>query len=60
MKEGRELYKEFWRRNDLIRFGKFTEPWALKLNSGDSAREIFPIPSAALISNPNLTQNPGY
>ncbi len=56
---GRELYKEFWRRNDLIRFGKFAEPWELKLNN-DDFRALFPIPSAALISNPNLTQNPGY
>ncbi len=56
---GRELYKEFWRRNDLIRFGKFAEPWALKLNN-DDFRTLFPIPSTALLSNPNLTQNPGY
>lgn len=56
---GRELYKEFWRRNDQIRFGKFTETWGLKSNTEDF-RVLFPIPSGALISNPNLTQNPGY
>lgn len=56
---GRELYKEFWRRNDQIRFGKFTETWGLKSNT-EGFRVLFPIPSGALISNPNLTQNPGY
>ncbi|WP_299898239.1 RagB/SusD family nutrient uptake outer membrane protein [uncultured Aquimarina sp.] len=56
---GRELYKEFWRRNDQIRFGKFTEAWGLKSNTEDF-RVLFPIPAGALISNPNLTQNPGY
>src|SRR5690606_36997473 len=26
----RELFIEFWRRNDLIRFDQFTSPWGLK------------------------------
>ena len=56
---GRELYKEFWRRNDLIRFGKFADAWGLK-DASDSFRALFPIPSTALLSNPNLVQNPGY
>jgi hypothetical protein len=56
---GRELYKEFWRRNDLIRFGKFADAWGLK-DASDDYRALFPIPSTALLSNPNLTQNPGY
>jgi len=56
---GRELYNEFWRRNDLIRFGKFADAWGLKA-ADDSFRSLFPIPSTALLSNPNLTQNPGY
>ncbi|MBW1295455.1 RagB/SusD family nutrient uptake outer membrane protein [Aquimarina litoralis] len=56
---GRELYKEFWRRNDQIRFGKFTETWGLK-SSTEEFRVLFPIPQVALISNPNLSQNPGY
>ena len=56
---GRELYKEFWRRNDLIRFGKFAEAWGLK-DADDAYRALFPIPSTALLSNPNLTQNTGY
>lgn len=56
---GRELYGESWRRNDLIRFGKFTEAWEYKSNT-DPSRVLFPIPATALISNPNLVQNPGY
>lgn len=57
---GRELYIEFWRRNDLIRFDKFTAPWALKEVTGDPNVNLFPIPETALLSNPNLIQNPGY
>lgn len=56
---GRELYAEMWRRNDLIRFGKFTEAWEYKSNT-DPTRVLFPIPATALISNPNLVQNDGY
>ncbi|WP_339707100.1 RagB/SusD family nutrient uptake outer membrane protein [uncultured Kriegella sp.] len=57
---GRELYIEFWRRNDLIRFDQFTAPWSLKEVEGDPNVNLFPIPETALLSNPNLVQNPGY
>jgi len=59
---GRELYTEGWRRNDMIRFGQFTREWEFKNEGsvGDANRNLFPIPSGALLSNPNLTQNPGY
>lgn len=59
---GREFYKEMWRRNDLIRFGQFTKDWKFKNDAsvGDETKNLFPIPSNALLSNPNLTQNPGY
>ncbi len=56
---GRELYIEIWRRNDLIRFGQFTNPWAYKDNT-EEFRVLFPIPATAIITNPNLIQNPGY
>jgi hypothetical protein len=56
---GRELYWESWRRQDLIRFGVFLKPWALK-PSDDPKYLLFAIPSDQLIANPNLTQNPGY
>ncbi|MBV7528590.1 RagB/SusD family nutrient uptake outer membrane protein [Chitinophaga sp. sic0106] len=56
---GRELYWEGWRRQDLIRFGKYLEPWQLKTT--DNKRNLlFPIPTSDLAVNKNLTQNPGY
>lgn len=56
---GRELAFEMSRRRDLIRFGKFTEPWEFKEASEDF-RNLFPIPQNAIEANPNLQQNPGY
>lgn len=56
---GRELYIEGWRRNDQIRFGTFTSTWAMKDNT-EPFRVLFPIPSLAISTNPNLVQNPGY
>ena len=55
----RELFTEGWRRNDLIRFGKFSAAWQFK-EANDGNRALFPIPSNALLSNPGLVQNPGY
>jgi hypothetical protein len=56
---GRELYWESWRRQDLIRFGVYLKPWALKPT--DNPRNLlFPIPSDQIIANPNLSQNSGY
>jgi len=55
----RELYWEGWRRNDLVRFGKFLGAWTEKPASGDE-RLLFAIPSEQLAVNPNLSQNPGY
>lgn len=55
----KEMYWESWRRQDLIRFGVFTMPWALKATD-DPKYLLFPIPSTQLIVNPNLKQNPGY
>ncbi len=56
---GRELYWESWRRQDLIRFGVFLTPWALK-PSDDPKYLLFAIPSDQLVANPNLKQNSGY
>lgn len=56
---GREMYYETVRRTDLIRFGVFMKPWALKAAS-DAVHLVFPIPSTALAANPNLKQNAGY
>lgn len=64
----RELYWEGFRRTDLIRFGQFTGgtyvwPWKGGVKDGagvDTHYNLFPIPAAEIISNPNLAQNPGY
>lgn len=56
---GREMYWEYVRRTDLIRFGMFLKPWAYK-PSDDPKNLVFPIPAQSLAANPNLVQNPGY
>lgn len=64
----RELYWEAHRRQDLIRFGKYTGGnynWAWKGNGSNgialpSHFNVYPIPTASMAANPNLTQNPGY
>jgi len=59
---GRELYMEFWRRQDLIRFGQYTKDWEFKEASAvnNTDKNLFPIPASQIILNPNLVQNPGY
>jgi starch-binding outer membrane protein, SusD/RagB family len=65
---GRELYWEGHRRTDLIRYGLLTTatylwPWKGGVSSGtavDAKYNIYPIPNANRISNPNLSQNTGY
>lgn len=56
----RELYWEGWRRQDLIRFGKFLEAWQEKAADPDPKTLLFPFPSQQLAVSPNLVQNPGY
>jgi len=63
----RELHWEAHRRQDLIRFGKYTVGynWAWKGNSlnGTSISDnlkVFAMPDNAIRSNTNLTQNTGY
>ncbi len=64
----RELYWEGHRRTDLIRYNLLTTdtylwPWKGNVSSGtavDAKYNLFPIPAANRIANPNLTQNPGY
>lgn len=56
---GREMYWEGWRRQDLIRFGKFLQPWQEKATD-DPKNLLFPIPGSQLAVNDNLVQNPGY
>ena len=56
---GFEFAFEGWRRNDLIRFGKWEGSWGIK-TSTDVTRRLFPIPQNQIDTNPNLQQNPGY
>lgn len=64
----RELSWECHRRQDLIRFGKFTGGsylWQWKGNSEDGIPtsdhlKLFPIPDRAKSANPTLQQNTGY
>lgn len=56
---GRELAYEMHRREDLIRFGQFTNAWWEKEQS-EEYRALFPIPAEQLTANPALEQNPGY
>ena len=56
---GRELFYEGWRRSDLVRFGKFDDPWAFKPAS-DPCKALFPIPAEQIQANPALQQNPCY
>jgi hypothetical protein len=56
---GRELWWEGWRRNDMIRFGKFLAARQLKPGVSNAKYLLYPIPADALF-NSNLKQNPGY
>jgi len=64
----RELFWEGYRRTDLIRYGRFSQstylwPWKGGVPGGASTAityNLFPIPSADVSANSNLTQNPGY
>jgi hypothetical protein len=57
---GRELYLESWRRQDLIRFGKFLLPFYEKNYTSDPKYLVFAIPIQQLSVNSNLSQNSGY
>jgi hypothetical protein len=58
-----EFAWEGWRRNDLIRFGKFTRSYsdrpALE-NESSGYTTVFPIPGNVLLYNQSMKQNPGY
>lgn len=56
---GRELYGESWRRQDLIRFGKFLLARDDKPLS-DPKRLLYPVPTSQVAINSNIVQNPGY
>ncbi|WP_028910067.1 RagB/SusD family nutrient uptake outer membrane protein [Prevotella sp. AGR2160] len=59
-----ELQWEGWRRNDLIRFGRFCSAYDLRTPLTDEEKThytiVFPIPEKARELNKRLEQNPGY
>ncbi|MDJ1480674.1 MULTISPECIES: RagB/SusD family nutrient uptake outer membrane protein [Xanthocytophaga] len=65
---GREMFAETFRRQDLIRFGKYNSAWRFHAAdasdnlgpAGINHLNIFPIPATQINANQNLKQNPGY
>lgn len=58
-----ELAWEGWRRQDLVRFGKFTRAYSSRpqlTGEGSGYTTVFPIPEKVRLKNTQLTQNPGY
>ena len=63
----RELLWEGFRREDLVRYDRFTDnttwTWKGGVPAGQvtpSYRDIYPIPANELFANPTMKQNPGY
>ncbi|MBT1700881.1 RagB/SusD family nutrient uptake outer membrane protein [Fulvivirgaceae bacterium PWU4] len=57
---GREFIFEGFRRQDLIRWNKFTTASWWDHVPTDPTRKLFPIPQRQRVLNPNLGQNDGY
>lgn len=65
---GREMFAEHNRRQDLIRWGQWSnnEKWTLPFKNPGDVRQsdpyliLFPVNRDKLAANPNLVQNPGY
>jgi hypothetical protein len=57
---GREFIFEGFRRDDLIRFGKFTTGTWWDHTPTSNVKTLLPIPQQQITLNPNLKQNPGY
>jgi hypothetical protein len=57
---GREMFAECFRRQDLIRFGKYNSAWRFHPADPSTHVNIFPIPATQINANKNLKQNQGY
>lgn len=59
---GREMFAESWRRNDMIRFGKFFKKYDKfkTLDNEPACKGLFPIPKGQINSNTQLKQNECY
>jgi hypothetical protein len=57
---GRELWWELWRRQDMIRFKTYLQPFQEKNYLSDEKYLLFPIPADQVALKPYLQQNWGY
>ncbi len=57
---GSEFAWESWRRNDMIRFGKYLGTGWSKPDVSSPTRKLYPLPEERRRVNPNLIQNDGY
>lgn len=57
---GREMFAEGWRRQDMIRFGAYTEMFQYKNTIDKPCLILFPIPQRQLEANKALKQNECY
>ncbi len=55
-----EFTGEGKRRQDLVRFGQYTQPWEFKAGPTENFKVLMPIPQGQIDANPLLQQNPGY
>ena len=58
-----ELAWEGWRRNDMVRFGIYGNPYTDRPQVPDEENghtTVFPIPADLMLMHPSWTQNPGY
>lgn len=68
VERGNEFATEMWRRNDLIRYGKYIGPFYEDDETKNIQKKVvnqpylrlFCIPQRQINANPNLEQNPGY
>ena len=60
LERGHELALEGWRRQDMIRFGTYQNPWWGKKTRTPDYALLLPIPDEIKNANPNLVQNPEY
>jgi starch-binding outer membrane protein, SusD/RagB family len=57
---GREGFAEAWRRQDLIRFGKYGDASQFHPADAKACMNVLPIPKPQISANPNLVQNDCY
>ena len=60
VERGHEMALEGWRRQDMIRFGKYQSTWWAKKKATADNKVLLPIPLEIINANPNLEQNEGY